>query len=359
MAAPGPSNYVARRVVDDLVDFSGETSMPKVMKFFFGQQIEDMRGFVTPIDDKEDMSDTLMCLRDDIRDENNKLMELNGFIDMMSYKCCCECQLSVYDAIRNAEYFIIPAYLVSYSYFVYMGPFFILDKLFEVAESPRLVDKMKYVFGRSRGEDESLAGLMRDLFLSLRISLSKKRRLVAELEAVKEVEGAAKCLEHMRVIVAHDAWVTWKHCWDMLSVANSLTMIGNGLFEIYIYTISLKLMSMAALYILDKLAEVSTSSRLQDKMKVVFVQAHGADESFMALMRDLCSALREMVVRDFATLGVLEQLLAGTHIGMQLKASYVAEMEEIDLGFMVNYRIILSYANALNCAWLLNCFAIH
>ncbi|GKF57288.1 hypothetical protein Tco_0170825, partial [Tanacetum coccineum] len=86
-------------------------------------------------------------------------------------------------------------------------PFFILDKLSEVAESPRLVDKMKYVFGHSRGEDESLAGLMRDLCLSLRISLSKKRRLVAELEVVEEVKGAMKCLEHMRVIIARDAVV--------------------------------------------------------------------------------------------------------------------------------------------------------
>ncbi|GJX99013.1 retrovirus-related pol polyprotein from transposon TNT 1-94, partial [Tanacetum coccineum] len=34
---------------------------------------------------------------------------------------------------------------------------------------------------------------------------SKKRRLVTELEAVGEVEGAVKCLEHMRVIVARDA----------------------------------------------------------------------------------------------------------------------------------------------------------
>ncbi|GKF78073.1 hypothetical protein Tco_0230543 [Tanacetum coccineum] len=77
-------------------------------------------------------------------------------------------------------------------------------------------------------------------------------------------------------------------------------------------------------------------------------------------MRDLCSALRvgiaknrrliaeletlgqraealkpldymkEIVGRYAATLGVLEQLLAGTHVGMQLKASYVAEIEETD-----------------------------
>nr|GEX42551.1 hypothetical protein [Tanacetum cinerariifolium] len=115
---------------------------------------------------------------------------------------------------------------------------------------------------------------------------------------------------------------------------------------------------MAALYILDKLAEVVGSSRLQDKMKIVFMQARGSDDSFISLMCDLCPALRvsiaknqmliaelgalgqrvealkpldyikEIVGRDAATLRVLEQLLAASHVGMRLKASYVAEMEE-------------------------------
>nr|GEW73228.1 hypothetical protein [Tanacetum cinerariifolium] len=49
MAAPGPSNVVARRVVDDLIEFSDETVVPKFMK-------------------------------DDMRDENLKLLELNDVI---------------------------------------------------------------------------------------------------------------------------------------------------------------------------------------------------------------------------------------------------------------------------------------
>ncbi|GJV90072.1 hypothetical protein Tco_1534010 [Tanacetum coccineum] len=85
-----------------------------------------------------------------------------------------------------------------------MGPFFILDKLTEVAESSRLLDKMKVVFVRARSEDESFSGLMRDLCFSLRISLSKKHRLVAELEALGERGDAARSLEHMREIVARD-----------------------------------------------------------------------------------------------------------------------------------------------------------
>ncbi|GKG31779.1 hypothetical protein Tco_0426729, partial [Tanacetum coccineum] len=84
--------------------------------------------------------------------------------------------------------------IVCYLYLVKMGPSVVLDKLSEVAESPRLGDKMKYVFGRSRSEDESLGSLMRNLCSALRVSLSNKRRLVAELEALGELEGAAKSL---------------------------------------------------------------------------------------------------------------------------------------------------------------------
>ncbi|GJY16888.1 hypothetical protein Tco_0387310 [Tanacetum coccineum] len=54
MAAPGPSNAVARRAFDELVEFSGET--------------------------EDEVYDTLMCLRDDRRTEDNKLMALNDLI---------------------------------------------------------------------------------------------------------------------------------------------------------------------------------------------------------------------------------------------------------------------------------------
>ncbi|GKD98864.1 hypothetical protein Tco_1382761, partial [Tanacetum coccineum] len=96
-------------------------------------------------------------------------------------------------------------YAAWYVHFEELDAYVTAGSLAKVAESPRLADKMKYVFGRSCGEDESFAELMCDLCLSLRISLSKKRRLVAELEAEGEVEGAAKSLEHMKVIVARDA----------------------------------------------------------------------------------------------------------------------------------------------------------
>ncbi|GJS04415.1 hypothetical protein Tco_0320923 [Tanacetum coccineum] len=54
MVAPGPSNAVARRAVDELVEFRGET--------------------------EDEVYDTLMCLRDDRCAEDNKLMALNDLI---------------------------------------------------------------------------------------------------------------------------------------------------------------------------------------------------------------------------------------------------------------------------------------
>ncbi|GJX91222.1 hypothetical protein Tco_0344548 [Tanacetum coccineum] len=100
----GPSNILARQVTDDLIDFSGETSLPKYMKFFFLQQIAETRRFINimreeaqtarkciaqlntliaeieDMGDADDVFDTLMYLRDDIRDENTKLMCLNDAI---------------------------------------------------------------------------------------------------------------------------------------------------------------------------------------------------------------------------------------------------------------------------------------
>nr|GEY07423.1 hypothetical protein [Tanacetum cinerariifolium] len=65
MVAPGPSNVIARRVVDDLIDFSGEAAVPKFMNFFLSNGLQISVGLLTV---------------DDIRDENNKLMDLNAVI---------------------------------------------------------------------------------------------------------------------------------------------------------------------------------------------------------------------------------------------------------------------------------------
>ncbi|GKB13860.1 hypothetical protein Tco_0847783 [Tanacetum coccineum] len=104
MAAPGLSNVIAKRVVDDLLEFSGETSVSNALSFFNAQQIAVGRHFVNRIrdevqtcrtligqlnvliaeleamEDQGELFDTLMSLTDDRRNENDKVLGLNDLI---------------------------------------------------------------------------------------------------------------------------------------------------------------------------------------------------------------------------------------------------------------------------------------
>ncbi|GKC64739.1 hypothetical protein Tco_1097337 [Tanacetum coccineum] len=86
-----------------------------------------------------------------------------------------------------------------------MAAFFILDKLTEVAGSDRLQDKMKIMFTRTHSEDECFIGIVRDLCCRLRLSLSKNRRLITELEALGHCADAVRCLGYLREMVGHDS----------------------------------------------------------------------------------------------------------------------------------------------------------
>ncbi|GJS15573.1 hypothetical protein Tco_0410045 [Tanacetum coccineum] len=110
MDAPGPSNQLARRAIDELMKFIGETQVPKYMKFFIEQQIAETRRFINvmreeahssrnrlaqlnamisemeAMNDPEEFYDALFCLRDDKRVEYNTLMEINDVIGMAEEK---------------------------------------------------------------------------------------------------------------------------------------------------------------------------------------------------------------------------------------------------------------------------------
>ncbi|GJT01086.1 hypothetical protein Tco_0822255 [Tanacetum coccineum] len=265
MAAPGTANMVARRVTDDLIAFIGETAPPRYMKFFLTQKLAESQLQAMANQDEEHNS--LLATKDAKHSEQSKLVALNDVIAealeeietqeanveildggndgisvtklkvvryhvdaQMNMRCW---KWGTWGLFRScaAEYGICHAQFVRvYTYVIVViyveelqnsGSFILMTlivmsskfplgrlkapKFSEVAESPRLADKMKYVFGSSRGEVESFAKLVRDLCFALRILLSKKPRLVAELEALGEREGTAKPFEHMKEIVARDA----------------------------------------------------------------------------------------------------------------------------------------------------------
>ncbi|GJU92947.1 hypothetical protein Tco_1317703 [Tanacetum coccineum] len=98
MAAPGPSNQLARRVIDEIIEFSEETQVQKYMKFFIEQQISETGCFINAMreqahssrnrlaqlnvmisemeamNDPGEFYDALFCLRDDKRVEYNTLI---------------------------------------------------------------------------------------------------------------------------------------------------------------------------------------------------------------------------------------------------------------------------------------------
>nr|GEW49849.1 hypothetical protein [Tanacetum cinerariifolium] len=168
--------------------------------------------------DQDEYCNSLRCLRDSWRIGENKLMGLNETIAIVEEEISTlESHLEIMDAAINsesrvAEYGALYAQVVALhtTYTLEIETIVKHDWSITLATSLCDVssgisgDKIKYVFGRSRGEDDSFAKLMRDLCLSLRISLSKKRRLVAELEVLGEREGAVKPLKHKRDIVARD-----------------------------------------------------------------------------------------------------------------------------------------------------------
>ncbi|GJW14974.1 hypothetical protein Tco_0019107 [Tanacetum coccineum] len=104
MAAPGPSNVIARRVVDELLEFSGASSVSNALTFFNAQQIvkfclfanrmrdevlisETLIGQLNALiaelegmEDQGELFDTLMSLREDRRNEDAKRLALNELI---------------------------------------------------------------------------------------------------------------------------------------------------------------------------------------------------------------------------------------------------------------------------------------
>ncbi|GJU10277.1 hypothetical protein Tco_1132673 [Tanacetum coccineum] len=60
MAAPNGGNQIARRVIDDLIEFSGQTSVDGYMSFFKSQKIAETRGFINRMREEANTSRNLI-----------------------------------------------------------------------------------------------------------------------------------------------------------------------------------------------------------------------------------------------------------------------------------------------------------
>ncbi|GJY93431.1 hypothetical protein Tco_0509213 [Tanacetum coccineum] len=75
MAGEGPANMITRRVTDDLISFNSETAPLTFMKFFLVQKVDE-----SPMEDQEEVHDSLLAAKDAKRGEQAKLVALNDVI---------------------------------------------------------------------------------------------------------------------------------------------------------------------------------------------------------------------------------------------------------------------------------------
>ncbi|GJZ65028.1 hypothetical protein Tco_0621724 [Tanacetum coccineum] len=78
MAAPGGANQIARHVIDDLIEFSGETSANTARNLV--GQLNALIAEMEALEDQGEVFDTLMDLRDDREAARTKQQGLNELI---------------------------------------------------------------------------------------------------------------------------------------------------------------------------------------------------------------------------------------------------------------------------------------
>ncbi|GKC38105.1 hypothetical protein Tco_1050489 [Tanacetum coccineum] len=146
-----------------------------------------------------ELFDTLMDLRDDRANARIKLQGLNKLVnDAEAEVEEKEAQVMgmIYVCVKNElcmDVLLFDPFGRSSNTWLYEHPPGLFDVFIRTCR-----------FGRSQAEDQAFSGLISNICVALRISLSKKRKLIAKLEAVGDEEGAAKGLENLTVVVARD-----------------------------------------------------------------------------------------------------------------------------------------------------------
>ncbi|GJX12308.1 hypothetical protein Tco_0204066 [Tanacetum coccineum] len=102
----GSFHVVARRAIDEIVEFSGETKTPKYMKGARSSlsHVNAMIVEMEAMNDPDEYLDSLMCLRDSRRMGNDKLLLLNeSIVGVEEEISTLEAHLEIIDAAINSE----------------------------------------------------------------------------------------------------------------------------------------------------------------------------------------------------------------------------------------------------------------
>nr|GEX61722.1 hypothetical protein [Tanacetum cinerariifolium] len=181
------------------------------------------------MDDQDEVHDSLLAAKYAKRGEESKLSALNEVIaEALADIETLETDVKIldgenidvlHDALRDLVDMLLVAMLIK------DAPLVCFDK------GKWMVWRLKMcTLGDLRFKTEAFfEALMRDVCCSLRVSLSEKRRLAAELEALGKQEDAVRAFESMKEIVSHD-YVTLVDLEQLLAH----TQVGLGLKDGYL-----------------------------------------------------------------------------------------------------------------------------
>ncbi|GJW53578.1 hypothetical protein Tco_0097663 [Tanacetum coccineum] len=201
----------------------------------------------------------------------------------------------------------------------------VTDDLIAFSGETAVLKYMKFFLVQKVAETRRFMNRMRDEADAIRSCIAQMTDVIAELQAMEDQDEVhdsllaakdAKRGEESKLLALHE--VIAEALEEIESQGNNVEILdgvdlhndmrlcpyGGGVLEMSM----LWFLTMAALYILDKLSEVANSSWPEDKMKVMFSRAWDSDESFIDLLRKLCYAIWVSITKDRRLIVELEVL---------------------------------------------------
>ncbi|GJT19463.1 retrovirus-related pol polyprotein from transposon TNT 1-94 [Tanacetum coccineum] len=285
----GSSGAVARRAVDELMDFSAEKKVPKYIKFFILQQIIEARRFANLMREKAQTSK---------RAKNNNLIGLNKLI--------VEAEEDINVMEGHAQ--IMKAYAS-----VHVRREF---RVFGILCLCTLVSQLTRI-----GRSIRLASDINRVSVQVQNVVNQRALFIKEHDSLGVRPVPAKLAEFLKEIQMKDIETVAK-----LQILEREIELNAGINDFEAHR--LLFVMMPSEFLLARLTELADSSMNLNKNHRLIAKLEALGERGDAV-RSL-DHMREIVACDSAKLGVLEQLLDGTHVAICLKDGYVADMEEKD-----------------------------
>ncbi|GJY46562.1 hypothetical protein Tco_0435625 [Tanacetum coccineum] len=318
MASPRGAKQIDRRVIDDLIEFSRETSLNAL--------IAEMEA----LEDQGELFDTLMDLKDDREGANTKLQGLNALIAQAEQEIKTkEAQQLLFISVGDWMCGFIDMFWVCGQEFVILDVSFSFElpgsfndralfivQIMGLEPGRTLVKCPSVIVVRCEQNGTSISSL-NDMAIFI-VQIMRAKPVFADCSALSvEINEFVFCVVVQSVAISLAAMMD-------IEVLNGTTVSkffdpGNSgaacstegsCFLVIIYvspsTLGIKV-------------TLSQHRRLIAELKALGQRG----DALRAL-----EALREIVARNVVKLGVLEQLVACTRVGIPLKAGYVSDMED-------------------------------